>query len=120
MHDALKPPKPPSRRAQAAAARRQGKFYTPDWLALDILDGCLRAPGTPNRPRILDPSCGEGAFLLNAFDRLNQSESFAPASDANSGSPPSEGGAGGVGWSGSDVTSSGYCRPFPPSFPRSA
>ena len=59
-----------------ALRRRHGRYYTPEWLAREIVDGCLGgaaglgslAPGSP--PRILDPACGTGAFLLTAFDRL--------------------------------------------------
>ena len=43
----------------AASARRLGAFYTPDAIAKPLVDWALRSPGD----RVLDPSCGEGAFL---------------------------------------------------------
>jgi hypothetical protein len=59
------------------AARKQlhrkerGAFYTPAPIVEAILDGtlesCLRAVA---RPTILDPACGDGAFLVAAFRRL--------------------------------------------------
>jgi SAM-dependent methyltransferase len=50
----------------AASARRLGAFYTPDAIAKPLVDWALRSPGD----RVLDPSCGEGAFLARAADRL--------------------------------------------------
>lgn len=52
-----------------AMKRQTGQYMTPDWLAQDIvagvaLEGCRR---------ILEPSCGDGAFLSPLADRLSKS-----------------------------------------------
>lgn len=52
-----------------AMKRQTGQYMTPDWLARDIvagvaLEGCRR---------ILEPSCGDGAFLSPLADRLSKS-----------------------------------------------
>jgi tRNA1(Val) A37 N6-methylase TrmN6 len=47
-------------------ARELGAFYTPSVLAEPLGRWAIRA-GTD---RVLDPSCGEGAFLVRAVDRL--------------------------------------------------
>ncbi len=49
---------------------RLGEYYTPDWLVEHVLDraGYLGEPGH----RLLDPSCGSGAFLLAAIARLRR------------------------------------------------
>ncbi len=48
------------------AARALGAYYTPDALAGPLCRWAIRAP----EDRVLDPSCGEGAFLVRALDRL--------------------------------------------------
>ena len=51
------------------APRPVGRHYTPEWVVRRMLDGCL--PAAPPRTfRILDPACGDGAFLVAAFRRL--------------------------------------------------
>jgi hypothetical protein len=54
------------------ARRRNGAFYTPAAAAAALVDDALatvtRKPGKP--PRILDPACGTGAFLVAAFRSL--------------------------------------------------
>ena len=54
----------------SAAAHRKstGAFYTPRFIADYIVDGVLTGPC--DAPRVLDPSCGSGRFLLAAFDCL--------------------------------------------------
>lgn len=44
-----------------------GEYYTPDWLARTALDRALEVCGDVRRARILDPTCGSGAFLLQAI-----------------------------------------------------
>ena len=44
-----------------------GEYYTPDWLAQAALDRALEVCGDVRRARILDPTCGSGAFLLQAI-----------------------------------------------------
>lgn len=59
-----------------------GEFYTPDWLAELLLDKTGIAPGSPSFsidstsnstealiPRILDPACGSGTFLVLCIAR---------------------------------------------------
>ena len=56
--------------------KARGRFYTPQHVVDFVLDATLgrvldetRFPA--DRPlRVLDPSCGDGAFLLPAFRRL--------------------------------------------------
>lgn len=48
-----------------SARRRQGRYYTPDWLVRELLAGCAFEECSGEAPpTILDPACGEGAFLL--------------------------------------------------------
>lgn len=54
----------------AAVRRPLGEFYTPRWLVNHLLDA-LEYPGPP-QARLLDPTCGSGAFLLAAIARLRQ------------------------------------------------
>ena len=44
-----------------------GEYYTPDWLAARM---CAEAIERPLDQRVLDPSCGSGAFLFHALRRL--------------------------------------------------
>jgi len=48
------------------AARALGAYYTPAVLAEPLCRWAVREPGD----RILDPSCGEGSFLVRSVDRL--------------------------------------------------
>ena len=60
--------------------RELGRFYTPEAIALGMVRACLdawlcRKPSLANRAqdltcRVLDPACGDGAFLLAIFDEL--------------------------------------------------
>jgi len=58
------------------AARESGAHYTPHSLVELMLDEVLPWPGPRSRawhkqlPRIVDPSCGSGVFLVEAFRRL--------------------------------------------------
>lgn len=67
--------------------RRLGRYYTPDAIVHGMLRLCGLAtdaelpPPVPQRSRILDPACGEGAFLLPLVDRL------AAECDAGAGEP---------------------------------
>jgi SAM-dependent methyltransferase len=40
-----------------------GEYYTPDWLALRIVNSVV---DEPLRQRVLDPACGSGTFLFHA------------------------------------------------------
>ncbi|MDT0308064.1 N-6 DNA methylase [Streptomyces sp. DSM 44917] len=46
--------------------KKQGEYYTPDWLAEKIVADTVTAP---LRQRVLDPSCGSGTFLFHAVRR---------------------------------------------------
>src|SRR6266487_3126773 len=54
--------------------RRLGEYYTPDWLADQII---TTAVTDPLRQRVLDPACGSGTFLFHAVRR-----NLAAAADA--------------------------------------
>ena len=56
-------------KAEALAPTRQkvtGAYYTPDRIASFLTEWAVRTPND----RVLDPSCGEGVFVLNAYERL--------------------------------------------------
>ncbi len=58
----------------AETRRRLGEYYTPDWLADQII---TTAVTDPLRQRVLDPACGSGTFLFHAVRR-----NLAAAADA--------------------------------------
>lgn len=43
--------------------RRLGEYYTPDWLAREIIDAVVT---DPLNQRVLDPACGSGSFIFAA------------------------------------------------------
>ncbi|HWE84569.1 MAG TPA: N-6 DNA methylase [Terracidiphilus sp.] len=47
-----------------------GEYYTPDWLAEQVLDA-VGYDGNPDS-RILDPACGSGTFLVLAMNRIKK------------------------------------------------
>lgn len=46
---------------------RLGEYYTPNWLAQEIVDAVVEEPLST---RVLDPSCGSGTFLFWALRRI--------------------------------------------------
>ena len=59
--------------------KTSGAFYTPSWLVDHLLEETLvplLAPGT--RVRVLDPSCGTGAFLVPAARRIAALTGLSP------------------------------------------
>ncbi|MFG2695216.1 N-6 DNA methylase [Kitasatospora sp. NPDC048407] len=50
----------------AETRKKQGEYYTPDWLAEKIVSDTVTAP---LEQRVLDPSCGSGTFLFHAARR---------------------------------------------------
>jgi SAM-dependent methyltransferase len=50
--------------------RSRGIYYTPDYIAEYLTERCLSGRNTPSPPRILDPACGSGRFLLAAAQYL--------------------------------------------------
>lgn len=62
------------------ARKDKGAFYTPSPVADELVASALslvtRRPGKP--PRILDPACGTGVFLVAAFRRLASAQIDQP------------------------------------------
>ncbi|MEX2317467.1 MAG: N-6 DNA methylase, partial [Pirellulales bacterium] len=62
--------------ARNSLRRQHGRYYTPGTIAREMFDSAWLAATTGDLAdrraplRILDPACGDGAFLLTAFDRL--------------------------------------------------
>ena len=54
--------------------RRLGEYYTPEWLALAVIE---KVVPRPLGKRILDPSCGSGTFLWAAIRRYIKAASEA-------------------------------------------
>lgn len=53
-----------------AKARQDGAFYTPPVLAEFVLSRVLDQSTLEKEPRVLDPACGSGIFLVEAFRRI--------------------------------------------------
>jgi type I restriction-modification system DNA methylase subunit len=51
-------------------ARQEGAFYTPPALVEFVLSRVLTKDVIKQKPRILDPACGSGIFLVEAFRRI--------------------------------------------------
>jgi type I restriction-modification system DNA methylase subunit len=51
-------------------SRQEGAFYTPPTLAEFVISRVLTNETIPKNPRILDPACGSGIFLVEAFRRI--------------------------------------------------
>lgn len=51
-------------------ARQDGAFYTPPVLAEFVLSRVLTTEVLSKKPRVLDPACGSGIFLVEAFRRI--------------------------------------------------
>jgi hypothetical protein len=51
-------------------ARQEGAYYTPPVLAEFVLSRVLTPEVLIKKPRILDPACGSGIFLVEAFRRI--------------------------------------------------
>lgn len=50
----------------AATRKRLGEYYTPDWLAEQVVAEVVTEP---LQQRVLDPACGSGTFLFHAIRR---------------------------------------------------
>jgi adenine-specific DNA-methyltransferase len=50
--------------------RAEGIYYTPGYVAAYLADRCLPRGAEGPLPRVLDPACGCGRFLLSAAQRL--------------------------------------------------
>jgi type I restriction-modification system DNA methylase subunit len=51
-------------------ARQDGAYYTPPVLVEFLLSQTLTIKELKNKPRVLDPACGSGIFLVEAFRRM--------------------------------------------------
>ena len=51
-------------------ARQSGAFYTPPVLAEFVLSRVLTTQVLKKKPKVLDPACGSGIFLVEAFRRM--------------------------------------------------
>jgi len=51
-------------------ARQDGAFYTPSVLVELVLSRTLTPKELKRKPRILDPACGSGTFLVESFRRI--------------------------------------------------
>ncbi|MBC8551883.1 MAG: N-6 DNA methylase [Candidatus Brocadiales bacterium] len=51
-------------------ARQDGAFYTPSVLAEFVLSRVLTIEKLKKKPKVLDPACGSGIFLVEAFRRM--------------------------------------------------
>lgn len=69
----------------AATRKARGAFFTPDALTAYMCRWALRSPAD----RVLEPSCGEAAFLLAAAQRLDELKALRPAPRPRSHPPPS-------------------------------
>lgn len=60
----------PNENENKSNARQYGAYYTPPALAEFILSRVLTHEVLQKNPRILDPACGSGIFLVEAFRRI--------------------------------------------------
>ncbi len=56
--------------AHSADRKRRGAWYTPRPLVCGLVRAAFDVYGSPLPARVLDPTCGGGAFLLAALDEL--------------------------------------------------
>lgn len=55
---------------KGSKARQDGAYYTPPVLAEFVLSRVLTVKQLQKQPRVLDPACGSGIFLVEAFRRM--------------------------------------------------
>lgn len=60
----------PNKNEKRSKARQDGAYYTPPALAEFVLSRVLTEEILQKDPRILDPACGSGIFLVEAFRRI--------------------------------------------------
>lgn len=60
--------------AAEAAKRELGQFFTPEPVVEFVFDALLALGLRPGRLRVVDPACGDGAFLRAAARRLPEAE----------------------------------------------
>ncbi len=59
---------------QADSKRQDGAYYTPPVLVEFVLSRILTTEVLEKSPRVLDPACGSGIFLVEAFRRIVRNE----------------------------------------------
>lgn len=76
---------PDSERTDKSKRKLRGIFYTPekvvDYLLSNTIDKLIEGGRKPQSLKILDPACGSGSFLINAFDRLVRARNEDSSSD---------------------------------------
>lgn len=60
----------PNEADKKSKARQDGAFYTPSVLAEFVVSRVLTAEELKKQPKVLDPACGSGIFLVEAFRRM--------------------------------------------------
>ncbi|MCP4157518.1 MAG: N-6 DNA methylase, partial [bacterium] len=63
-------PKKKNNAGKKSKQRQDGAYYTPPVLVEFLLSRVLTPAVLANAPRILDPACGSGIFLVEAFRRI--------------------------------------------------
>ena len=51
----------------SSVRKKLGEYYTPDWLAVSIVDAAVTDPLTQ---RVMDPACGSGTFLFHSVQKF--------------------------------------------------
>ncbi len=62
-------------------ARQDGAFYTPPALVEFVLSRILTVRELRKNPRVLDPACGSGIFLVEAFRRIARYKQYEKKAD---------------------------------------
>lgn len=65
-----------------AFRRRWGQYFTPSWIARFLVRTLRALDPETVRPTVIDPACGEGAFLDAAAETLPESRLFGVDRDA--------------------------------------
>lgn len=63
-------PGPSHRSTKSGSKHKDGTHYTPNALVEFILEQALPPERLEQRPKVLDPACGSGVFLIEAFRRM--------------------------------------------------
>ncbi|HLP58527.1 MAG TPA: N-6 DNA methylase, partial [Candidatus Deferrimicrobium sp.] len=66
---------------KSSKKRQDGAYYTPSVLVEFIISRILTAEVLEKKPRVLDPACGSGIFLVEAFRRIVRYEWFKNKQD---------------------------------------
>lgn len=70
---------PDSDRTEKSKRKLRGIFYTPEsivnYLLSNTIDALLKSGRAPSSLKVLDPACGSGSFLIDAFERIVKARS---------------------------------------------